>query len=121
PAWAGVFFDLAVLAHEGYFVFFPNPRGSFGQGEQFTRANVKDFGHGDLSDILSGVDAVLKTAPVDPARLGIAGWSYGGYMTMWALTQTNPFKAAVSGGGRSDWVSSYSNHNIDTRIEPHFG
>src|SRR6185437_14048326 len=54
PAWPGNFFDLSVLAGKGYFVFFPNPRGSFGQGEAFTRANVKDFGGGDLRDILAG-------------------------------------------------------------------
>src|SRR5262249_30388063 len=121
PAWPGVFFDLAVLAHEGCFVFFPNPRGSFGQGEQFTRANVKDFGHGDLSDILSGVDAVLKTAPVDPARLGIAGWSYGGYMTMWAVTQTTRFRSAVAGAGIANWQSYYGQNGIDQWLLPYFG
>ena len=89
----------------GYFVFLPNPRGSYGQGEAFTRANVKDFGHGDLKDIMSGVDQVLAKYPVDANRLGIRGWSYGGFMTMWAVTQTNRFKAAVSGAGLSNWLS----------------
>jgi dipeptidyl aminopeptidase/acylaminoacyl peptidase len=111
----------AVLASEGFYVFRPNPRGSYGQGEAFTQANVKDFGYGDLRDILTGVDAVLKSAPVDPARLGIAGWSYGGYMTMWALTQTNRFKAAVAGAGLSDWLSYYGTNNIDTWMIPYFG
>jgi len=111
----------AVLASEGYYVFMPNPRGSYGQGEAFTQANVKDFGYGDLRDILAGVDTVLKSAPVDPARLGIAGWSYGGYMTMWALTQTNRFKAAVAGAGLSDWLSYYGTNNIDTWMIPYFG
>ena len=86
----------AALAHRGYFVFKPNPRGSYGQSEAFARANVKDFGGGDLRDVMTGVDAALKLAPIDPARLGIAGWSYGGYMTMWAITQTNRFKAAIA-------------------------
>ena len=63
--WPGDRFDMSVLSALGYFVFFPNPRGSYGQGEAFTRANVKDFGYGDLRDILAGVDAVLKTVPVD--------------------------------------------------------
>src|SRR5260370_38952807 len=85
----------ARLASQGYFVFKPNPRGSYGQGEAFTQANVKDFGYGDLRDILSGVNTAQKTAPIDPERVGITGWSYGGYMTMWALTQTDPFKSAV--------------------------
>src|SRR6185437_2263362 len=111
----------AVLANQGYFVFKPNPRGSYGQGEAFTQANVKDFGYGDLRDILAGLDAVEKTAPIDPARVGIAGWSYGGYMTMWALTQTDRFKAAVSGAGLSDWLSYYGTNNIDTWMIPYFG
>lgn len=121
PAWPGTFFDLAVLAHEGYFVFFPNPRGSFGQGEEFTRANVKDFGHGDLRDILAGVDAVVKAVPVDEDRLGIAGWSYGGYMTMWAVTQTARFRAAVAGAGVANWQSYYGQNGIDQWLLPYFG
>jgi dipeptidyl aminopeptidase/acylaminoacyl peptidase len=111
----------AVLSSQGYFVFKPNPRGSYGQGEAFTRANVRDFGYGDLRDILSGLDAVLKTAPIDPQRVGIAGWSYGGYMTMWALTQTDRFKAAVAGAGLSDWLSYYGTNDIDTWMIPYFG
>jgi dipeptidyl aminopeptidase/acylaminoacyl peptidase len=111
----------AVLASQGYFVFKPNPRGSYGQGEAFTQANVKDFGYGDLRDVLSGVDAVLKGAPVEAARVGITGWSYGGYMTMWALTRSDRFKAAVAGAGLSDWLSYYGTNNIDTWMIPYFG
>ncbi len=111
----------AVLANQGYFVFKPNPRGSYGQGEAFTQANVKDFGYGDLRDVLSGLDAVQRTAPIDPARIGISGWSYGGYMTMWALTQTDRFTAAVAGAGLSDWLSYYGTNNIDTWMIPYFG
>jgi dipeptidyl aminopeptidase/acylaminoacyl peptidase len=111
----------AALAHRGYFVFRPNPRGSYGQGERFTQANVKDFGYGDLRDILTGLDAVEQRAPIDPQRVGIFGWSYGGYMTMWALTQTDRFKAAVSGAGLSDWLSYYGTNNIDTWMLPYFG
>jgi dipeptidyl aminopeptidase/acylaminoacyl peptidase len=111
----------AVLANQGYFVFKPNPRGSYGQGEAFTQANVKDFGYGDLRDILRGIDTVEKQAPIDPARIGIEGWSYGGYMTMWALTQTDRFRAAVAGAGLSDWLSYYGTNNIDTWMIPYFG
>jgi dipeptidyl aminopeptidase/acylaminoacyl peptidase len=111
----------AALASQGYFVFKPNPRGSYGQGEAFTRANVRDFGYGDLRDIMSGLDAVQATAPIDPARVGIIGWSYGGYMTMWALTQTDRFKAAVAGAGLSDWLSYYGTNDIDTWMIPYFG
>ena len=111
----------AVLASQGYFVFKPNPRGSYGHGEAFTRANVRDFGYGDLRDVLTGLDAVERSAPVDGAGMGICGWSYGGYMTMWALTQTDRFKAAVAGAGLSDWLSYYGTNNIDTWMIPFFG
>src|SRR5258708_2055222 len=82
------------LAGLGYFVLSPNPPGSFGQGEAFTRANVKDVGYGDFKDIMAGVDETLKVPPIDPNRLGITGWSYGGFLTMWAVTQTNRFQDA---------------------------
>ena len=109
------------LAASGYFVLFPNPRGSYGQGEGFTRANVKDFGYGDLRDILAGVDEVSKVAPIDKERLGITGWSYGGYMTMWAVTQTNRFKAAMAGAGIANYQSYYGENQIDQWMIPFFG
>ena len=99
----------------------PNPRGSYGQGEAFTRANRKDFGYGDLRDILAGVDTVLKSYPVDANRIGLTGWSYGGFMTMFAVTQTHRFKAAVAGAGISDWVSYYGENSIDQWMIPYFG
>jgi dipeptidyl aminopeptidase/acylaminoacyl peptidase len=110
-----------LLASQGYYVFMPNPRGSFGQGEAFTRANVKDFGHGDLRDILRGVDAVLRRAPVDGARLGVYGHSYGGYMAMWAVTQTQRFRASVSSAGIANWQSYYGQNRIDRWMIPYFG
>lgn len=121
PAWPGVHFDMSAMAGLGYFVFFPNPRGSYGEGEAFTRANVKDFGYGDLRDVLSGVDAVLKKVPVDASRIGVTGWSYGGYMTMWTVTQTNRFRAAVAGAGIADWLSYYGENSIDEWMIPYFG
>jgi dipeptidyl aminopeptidase/acylaminoacyl peptidase len=105
----------------GYFVLEPNPRGSFGQGEAFTQANRKDFGYGDLRDILAGVDTVLARYPVDAGRVGITGWSYGGFMTMFAVTQTRRFKAAVAGAGISDWLSYYGENSIDQWMIPYFG
>jgi dipeptidyl aminopeptidase/acylaminoacyl peptidase len=111
----------AVLPSQGYFLFLPNPRGSYGQGEAFTQGNVKDFGHGDFDDIVKGVDEVMNNAPVDPNRIGIAGWSYGGYMTMWAVTQTNRFKAAVAGAGIVNWQSYYGQNRIDRWMVPFFG
>src|SRR6266699_3486465 len=112
---------IATLSSRGYYVLMPNPRGSYGQGEEFTRANVKDFGSGDLRDILAGVDAATKKYPVDPARLGVTGWSYGGYMTMWTVTQTNRFRAAVAGAGIANWQRYYGQNLIDQWMIPFFG
>jgi dipeptidyl aminopeptidase/acylaminoacyl peptidase len=109
------------LPSQGYFVLQPNPRGSYGAGEKFTAANVKDFGNGDFRDILAGVDEAIKAAPVDPARLGITGWSYGGYMSMWGVTQTNRFRAAVSGAGLANWQSYYGENKIDQWMIPFMG
>ena len=109
------------LPSQGYFLFLPNPRGSYGFGEAFAAGNVKDFGGGDLRDILSGVEAAVASAPIDPHRVGIIGWSYGGYMAMWAVTQTNRFAAAVAGAGIVDWRSYYGQNKIDTWMLPFFG
>jgi dipeptidyl aminopeptidase/acylaminoacyl peptidase len=110
-----------LLASQGYYVLLPNPRGSFGQGEKFTEANVKDFGYGDLRDILKGVDTAIAAAPIDPARIGIYGHSYGGYMTMWAVTQTHRFHAAVASAGLANWQSYYGENLIDQWMLPYFG
>ena len=111
----------ADLANAGYYLFLPNPRGSYGQGEAFTRANIRDFGGGDLRDILTGIDAAEKMAPIDDNRLGLIGYSYGGFMAMWANTQTDRFKAIVGGGGLSDWLSYYGTNGIDKWMIPFFG
>jgi dipeptidyl aminopeptidase/acylaminoacyl peptidase len=121
PRWADEYSVPAALSRRGYFVLFPNPRGSHGQGEKFTRANVKDLGGGDLRDILAGVDEVLRVEPVDRDRLGIGGWSYGGYMTMWAVTQTDRFRAAVAGAGIANWQSYYGQNGIEQWVLPYFG
>ena len=109
------------LLDAGYYQFFPNPRGSYGQGEAFTRANVRDFGGGDLADILAGVDAVEKIAPVDDRRLGVMGHSYGGFMTMWTVTHSHRFHAAVAGAGIANWISYYGQNGIDQWMIPFFG
>src|SRR5215472_12207446 len=119
--WPGAHSFGVALSGAGYFVFMPNPRGSYGEGEAFTRANVKDFGYGDFRDIMTGVDQVLQEAPVDGHRLGITGWSYGGYMTMWAVTQTNRFAAAVAGAGLANFQSYYGENQIDQWMIPFFG
>ena len=120
-SWARPGLPLQLFSEEGYFVFMPNPRGSYGQGENFTRANAHDFGHGDLDDILAGVDAVVKSYPVDDKRVGVGGWSYGGYMTMWTVTQTHRFRAAFAGAGIANWQSYYGQNGIDQWMIPYFG
>ncbi|MGC9291281.1 MAG: prolyl oligopeptidase family serine peptidase [Acidobacteriaceae bacterium] len=121
PRWPYAGYNGTAFSSLGYFVLFPNPRGSFGEGEAFTAANRKDFGYGDLRDILAGVDAVTKALPVDPRRIGITGWSYGGFMSMFAVTQTPRFHAAVAGAGISDWKSYYGENSIDQWMVPYFG
>jgi dipeptidyl aminopeptidase/acylaminoacyl peptidase len=122
PRWPRAGFGAAPFSAAGFFVLEPNPRGSYGEGEAFTQANRKDFGYGDLRDILAGVDAVEKQIPaVDDHRLGLTGWSYGGFMTMFGVTQTQRFRAAVAGAGISDWLSYYGENSIDQWMTPFFG
>jgi dipeptidyl aminopeptidase/acylaminoacyl peptidase len=125
PSWACTsHWDESVMGPQsamGYFALCPNPRGSYGQGEAFTQGNVKDFGGGDFRDIMAGVDAVSKQYPIDTKRIGIRGHSYGGYMAMWAETQTQRFTAAVAGAGLSDWLSYYGLNDIDEWMIPFFG
>jgi len=118
-AWDGR--SMGAFSAMGYFALCPNPRGSYGQGEAFTQANVKDFGGGDFRDIMAGVDTLIKQYPIDPKRLGIRGHSYGGYMTMWAETHTHRFAAAVAGAGLSDWLSYYGVNDLDEWMIPFFG
>jgi dipeptidyl aminopeptidase/acylaminoacyl peptidase len=121
PGWPDARSYEMALPARGYFLLLPNPRGSFGEGEAFTTANVKDFGYGDWRDILAGVDEAIRVAPIDPQRLGLTGWSYGGYMTMWGVTQTNRFRGAVAGAGIANLVSYYGENKIDQWMIPFFG
>lgn len=121
PEWRAADFDTTLLTSFGYFVFFPNARGSYGQGEKFAQANRRDWGFGDLHDMLAGVDAVMKKYSVDNNRVGILGWSYGGSTAMMAITQTRRFGAAVAGAGAGDWQSYYGQNSIDKWMIPYFG
>ena len=91
------------LAQAGYAVLMPNPRGGFGHGEQFAAAARGEVGQADYQDVIAAVDAAIERRIADPARLGIGGWSQGGFMSAWAVTQTTRFKAAVMGAGVTDW------------------
>src|SRR5271156_6719501 len=121
PRWPDLGYNPIAFSALDYFVLLPNPRGSYGEGEAFTQANRKDFGYGDLRDILAGVDAVSAKFPIDQQRIGITGWSYGGFMTMFAVTQTQRFHAAVAGAGISNWQSYYGENSIDQWMTPFFG
>ncbi len=96
-----------LLAARGYAVLYPNVRGSTGYGEKFVEMNRADWGGGDFKDVMAGVDWAIARGIADPNRLGIGGWSYGGYMAAWAVTQTNRFKAAVSGAPVIDLASEF--------------
>jgi dipeptidyl aminopeptidase/acylaminoacyl peptidase len=93
------------LAHAGYAVFLPNPRGGMGHGHEFAASVAGAVGKDDWTDITTGIDLLVADGIADPERLGIAGWSQGGFMTAWAVGQTDRFRAAVVGAGISDWGS----------------
>lgn len=110
-----------VWAGAGWVVFLPNVRGSSGYGERFLAANVRDWGRGDYQDIQTGIDTLVARGVADPARLGQTGWSYGGYMTAWTLTQTDRFKAVMVGAGLTNMYSMYSTNDLQTVLEDYFG
>jgi len=107
-------------AGRGWATFYPNPRGSTGYGEKFMRGNILDWGGGDYRDIMTGVDAIIAKGVADPDKLAVAGWSYGGYMTSWVVSQTTRFKAARMGAGLSDLESMYGTTDIPGYIGAFF-
>ncbi len=107
-------------AGKGWATFYPNPRGSTGYGEKFMRGNIMDWGGGDYKDIMTGVDAVIAKGIADPEKLAVAGWSYGGYMTSWVVSQTTRFKAARMGAGLSNLESMYGTTDIPGYIGAFF-
>ena len=109
-----------VWAGQGWAVLYPNPRGSTGYGEKFTRANIMDWGGGDYRDIMSGVDDMIRRGIADSTKLAFEGWSYGGYMTAWVVSQTSRFKAARMGAGLSDLQSMYGTTDIPGYIGTFF-
>lgn len=110
-----------LLAAHGYIVFYPNIRGSVGYGEKFIEANRGDWGGADFKDVMAGVKDLAGRGFADPDRLGIGGWSYGGYMAEWAVTQTNMFKAAVSGAGLANLISEYGSEEQPAYDEWFYG
>src|SRR5262249_22955976 len=110
-----------LLAQRGFVVFMPNPRGSRGWGEKFLKGNFHDQGGADLQDILTGVDYLVTEGIADPDRLGVAGGSFGGFMTAWAITQTPRFKAAMMSCGVANWRSYHGTTDIQAWDEVYYG
>jgi dipeptidyl aminopeptidase/acylaminoacyl peptidase len=100
-----------LLAAHGFVVFYPNIRGSTGYGQRFIEMNRADWGGADYRDVMAGVDYLIEKKIANPQLLGIGGWSYGGYMSEWAITQTTRFKAAVSGAGLANLASEFGTEN----------
>jgi len=121
--WQGSWANWAeLLAAHGYAVFMPNPRGSDGEGDAFATAVVDDWGGKDFQDILDGVAALEARGIVDPNRMAIGGWSYGGYMSAWAAGHSDPFKAAIDGAGITDIASMAMTTDVGySFIPPYFG
>ncbi|MFC1661111.1 S9 family peptidase, partial [Gemmatimonadota bacterium] len=113
-------FEQQLLAAQGYYVLYTNPRASTGYGEGFRWGTWGGWGFKDYEDIMAGVDHVLERYPIDPTRLGVTGYSYGGYMTNWIITETDRFAAAVSGASISNWVSDYGTADIPRTKESEF-
>ena len=109
------------FAQEGMAVLRPNPRGSTGYGKEFRYANFMDWGYGDLSDLLAGVDEVIEMGVAHPDSLLLMGWSYGGYMTSFAVTQTDRFRAASMGAGLPNLVSMVTTTDIGDYLVGHMG
>ena len=113
-------YPIATFAAHGFAVLRANPRGSTGYGNAFKIANVNDWGGGDYQDLMAGVDHVIAMGIADPERLAVMGWSYGGYMTNWVITQTTRFKAASTGAGLSDMISMWGTNDIPSVLDDYF-
>ncbi len=118
---APVIYPLAVFASKGFAILRPNPRGSTGYGVEFRRANEKDWGGADYQDLMRGVDKVIEMGIADPQRMGVMGWSYGGFMSAWIITQTNRFKAASIGAPVVNLTSFNGTADIPAFVPDYFG
>lgn len=114
-------YPLAAFTAQGYAVLRANPRGSSGYGKKFRYANYKDWGGGDYNDLMAGVDQLIQMGVADPNRLGVMGWSYGGYMTSWIITQTRRFKAASIGAPVTNLMSFTGTSDIPGFIPDYMG
>ncbi|MBK8571236.1 MAG: prolyl oligopeptidase family serine peptidase [Holophagaceae bacterium] len=110
-----------VYAAAGYAVLQPNYRGSTNYGEAFTRQIGGNFMRLSYGDIISGVDHLIREGIADPDRLGMMGWSAGGHLSSWTLTQTDRFKAISTGAGAVNWISMYAESDVQSVREFYLG
>jgi dipeptidyl aminopeptidase/acylaminoacyl peptidase len=97
-----------LFLQEGFAVLAPNFRGSSNYGGKFRLANIESQGFGDFDDVMTGIDALVQQGIADPERLGVMGWSYGGFLSAWILGHSDRFKAISIGAPGADWMSWYS-------------
>ncbi len=114
-------YPVATFSANGYAVLRANVRGSSGYGAKFRHANYKDWGGMDFQDLMTGVDHVIALGVADPEKLGVAGWSYGGFMTSWVITQTRRFKAASIGAPVTNLMSFTGTTDIPSFVPDYFG
>ena len=112
------FFDMQLLATQGYSVLFVNPRATRGYGDDFALCNLGRWGEGDAPDLFAALDAAIETGWVDPTRIGVTGLSYGGFMTNWLIGHSNRFRAAVSENCLSNLPSFYGTSDIGWYFAP---
>jgi len=110
-----------LFAANGYAVIMPNPRGSTGYGEEFAQGTVAAWGDKDFQDVMAAVDHGIEIGLVDPDRLGVGGWSYGGILTNYVITQTTRFKAASSGASLGLVTANYGHDHYQLMYELEFG
>jgi dipeptidyl aminopeptidase/acylaminoacyl peptidase len=113
-------FEHQLLAANGYLVLYTNPRGSTNYGEAFLWATWGGWGNLDFEDVMAGVDYAKTKYRVDEQRMGVTGYSYGGFLTNWVIGHTTRFAAAVSGAGISNWISDYGTSDIPRTKESEF-
>jgi dipeptidyl aminopeptidase/acylaminoacyl peptidase len=114
-------YPVAAFAAEGFAILRCNIRGSSGYGREFRYANYGDWGGMDYQDLMTGVDHLIDIGLADPERLGVMGWSYGGYMTSWIISQTKRFKAASIGAPVTNLMSFTGTTDIPSFIPDYFG
>lgn len=114
-------YEAQLFAANGYLVVTTNPRGSSGYGKAFQMGIWRSWGEKDTQDVIAGVDHVIELGWADPNRLGVGGWSYGGILTNYVITQTQRFKAAIAGASGAHWISSYGHDHYQRWYRLEFG